>query len=253
MVVCRGVKYATMSVNNRRVLGLWPVIGLFLIAAGPAFAQAGGEVIDAKVTHFESSIGAPTPPDEVKLRLRVVDERGHDFTWDYELNESDAKRWLAEGEERRLLLIDHYISMFQQLDADVARGKIAPADAKIDQKKAQGYITLADIAAVVKSRAAAKADAGAAKSIAKKCNPPQVIRRVEPKYTNEARKARYQGIVTLEVIVLADGSVDILRIARRLGFGLDENAVAAVKQWKFAPRPEDCPKAFTVDVTFSLR
>src|SRR5262249_54934749 len=101
-------------------------VALLLFAATPAFAQAGGEVVDVRVTHVVSSIGAPTPPDQIQLLLlRVVDERGHAFTQAFgslgttlddllksaksasvSLTESDVKRWLAGGEERRLLLID---------------------------------------------------------------------------------------------------------------------------------------------------
>ncbi|PYV66253.1 MAG: hypothetical protein DMG97_29960 [Acidobacteria bacterium] len=68
-----------------------------------------------------------------------------------------------------------------------------------------------------------------------KCDPPVVLQRVEPRYSEEARKARYDGTVVLEVIIRADGSVDVQRIVRSLGFGLDENAIAAIKQWKFRP------------------
>src|SRR5947207_121492 len=129
-------------------------------AAVPVFAQAGGEVVDVKVTHVVSSIGAPTPPDDIQLRLRVVDEHGHAFTQVFTnnvadlladslsrllkpsippfapLNESDAQRWLAGGEERRLLLIDCYISMFQRLDEVVARGVVVSTNARIEPKAA---------------------------------------------------------------------------------------------------------------------
>jgi TonB family protein len=64
---------------------------------------------------------------------------------------------------------------------------------------------------------------------------PTIIRRVEPQYSEEARKARYQGMVVLEAIVRKDGSVEIVRVVRSLGFGLDESAIQALRQWKFRP------------------
>src|SRR5207249_9418138 len=64
---------------------------------------------------------------------------------------------------------------------------------------------------------------------------PTVIHRVEPQYSEEARKARYQGTVVLEAIVRRDGTCDIIRVVRSLGFGLDENAMQALKQWRFRP------------------
>src|SRR5215831_19086885 len=95
---------------------LW-VICFLVFGIMDAFAQAGGEVTEAKVTHSVSSVGAEMPTDEVELRLRVVDERGHEFSESQKLNETDAKHWLADGQERKLLLIDFYIPMFQILDA----------------------------------------------------------------------------------------------------------------------------------------
>src|SRR5262245_887813 len=86
--------------------------------------------------------------------------------------------------------------------------------------------------------------------------PPTVLSRVEPQYSEEARKARYQGTVVLEAIVKRDGTVDILRVVRSLGFGLHENAIQALKQWRFKPGmrngiPVDV--ALNIEVNFNLR
>jgi periplasmic protein TonB len=85
---------------------------------------------------------------------------------------------------------------------------------------------------------------------------PTVVSRVEPQYSEEARKARYQGTVILEAIVRRDGTVDIQRVVRSLGFGLDENAIQALKQWKFRPGmrngiPVDV--SLNIEVNFNLR
>jgi len=87
-------------------------------------------------------------------------------------------------------------------------------------------------------------------------SPPSVVSRVEPQYSEEARKARYQGTVVLEAIVRKDGTVDILRVVRSLGFGLDENAIDALKKWRFRPGtkggvPVDV--ALNIEVNFNLR
>jgi TonB family protein len=86
--------------------------------------------------------------------------------------------------------------------------------------------------------------------------PPTVLQRVEPQYSEEARKARYQGTVVLEAIVRRDGTVDIQRVVRSLGFGLDENAIQALKQWRFRPGmrngvPVDV--SLNIEVNFNLR
>lgn len=86
--------------------------------------------------------------------------------------------------------------------------------------------------------------------------PPKVIARVQPVYSAEAREAGSQGVVVLEAIVHADGSVEILRVVRRVGFGLDETAIDALRQWKFQPGMrggEPVDVALNIEVSFNLR
>jgi protein TonB len=85
---------------------------------------------------------------------------------------------------------------------------------------------------------------------------PTVVFRVEPQYSEEARRARYQGTVVLQTIVRKDGTVDIVNLVRSLGFGLDENAIRALKQWRFHPAlkngvPVDA--SLNIEVRFNLR
>ena len=87
---------------------------------------------------------------------------------------------------------------------------------------------------------------------------PVVIEQVKPQYTADAMRAKVQGAVWLECIVLPDGTVGDVRIARSLDsrFGLDEEAIAAARRWRFKPgllngRP--VPVAITIELTFSLR
>ncbi len=84
---------------------------------------------------------------------------------------------------------------------------------------------------------------------------PVPIYRVEPEYTEEARKAKYQGTVVLYCVVDPDGLVRNVRVMRSLGLGLDEKAVEAVKQWKFRPGMKDgrpVPVTASIEVTFRL-
>ena len=68
---------------------------------------------------------------------------------------------------------------------------------------------------------------------------PRLLYKVEPEYSEEARKAKYQGTVMLAVEVWEDGLAHNIRVLRSLGLGLDEKAVEAVKQWKFSPGKKD--------------
>lgn len=92
--------------------------------------------------------------------------------------------------------------------------------------------------------------------VGKGVSAPVVIRRIEPEYSEEARKARYQGTVMLQALVRKDGTVDVLNLVRSLGFGLDQNAIDALKQWRFRPammngKPVDV--RINIEVSFNLR
>ena len=68
---------------------------------------------------------------------------------------------------------------------------------------------------------------------------PRTLYAPDPEYSEEARKAKYQGVVVLWVVVGPDGRVHDMRVARPLGLGLDEKALEAVKQWRFEPARKD--------------
>ena len=68
---------------------------------------------------------------------------------------------------------------------------------------------------------------------------PRAIYDPDPEYSEEARRAKYQGTVLLWVIVGPDGRPRDIRVQRSLGMGLDEKAVEAVRQWRFEPSTKD--------------
>jgi len=88
--------------------------------------------------------------------------------------------------------------------------------------------------------------------------PPRILREVKPQYTADAMRAKVQGVVELEAVVLPDGSVGEVRIVRSLDavFGLDQEAIKAVRQWRFVPGTRlGQPVAVLVgiELTFTLR
>jgi len=81
-----------------------------------------------------------------------------------------------------------------------------------------------------------------------------VIYRPEPEYSNEARKARVQGTVTIAAVIDAQGRPQGLRVIQPLGLGLDEKAVEAVRRWRFQPAMKDThPVAVLVNIEVSFR
>lgn len=86
--------------------------------------------------------------------------------------------------------------------------------------------------------------------------PPRLLREVKAQYTEDARTRGVTGDVILEIVIRSDGSVGDVKVLRGLGFGLDDRAVAAVRNWKFSPArrlgtPVDV--IVEVEVEFSLR
>lgn len=84
--------------------------------------------------------------------------------------------------------------------------------------------------------------------------PPSIVREVKPDYPQDARRRGVEGDVVLEVIVRADGSVGQVRLLQGLGAGLDERAIAAVRQWRFDPaRRQGTPVDVVVEIAVEFR
>lgn len=87
---------------------------------------------------------------------------------------------------------------------------------------------------------------------------PVVIQQVKPQYTADAMRAKMQGSVWLECVVLPDGTVGDVRVTRSLDqrFGLDQEAIAAARRWRFKPglmNGQPVPVLITIELTFTLR
>src|SRR5947209_800498 len=84
---------------------------------------------------------------------------------------------------------------------------------------------------------------------------PKAIYNPDPEYSEEARKAKFQGTVVLSLIVGADGVPRDIKVARSVGLGLDEKAIETVKTWKFDPGTKDGKPVATyatIEVAFHL-
>jgi len=83
---------------------------------------------------------------------------------------------------------------------------------------------------------------------------PRVLYSPDPEFSEEARKAKFQGTVILAIIVGTDGRAHDVRILRSLGMGLDEKAIDAIRQWKFdAGRKDGVAVAVKVNVEVNFR
>jgi TonB family protein len=80
---------------------------------------------------------------------------------------------------------------------------------------------------------------GDAFRMGKGVTPPRVVYQIDPEFSEEARKAKYQGNCVLGLIVDASGRPTKIRVLNALGMGLDEKAIESVKNWKFEPGKKD--------------
>jgi TonB family protein len=84
---------------------------------------------------------------------------------------------------------------------------------------------------------------------------PVLLSKVEPKYSEDARLAKYQGTALLSIEIGGDGFPRNIRVIRSLGLGLDQKAVEALRQWRFKPSTRNgqpVKVAATVEMTFRL-
>jgi TonB family protein len=75
--------------------------------------------------------------------------------------------------------------------------------------------------------------------VAPRIVPAEILSKPTPAYTDDARHARIEGEVLLEVVLEASGHIRVLRVVRGLGHGLDESAVRAAEQISFKPAMRD--------------
>lgn len=87
---------------------------------------------------------------------------------------------------------------------------------------------------------------------------PRLLQEIKPIYTAEAMRAKVQGVVQLRAIVLPDGSVGRIEVLKSLDsvFGLDQEAIKAARQWRFAPGMrlgEPVAVRVVLELSFTLR
>jgi TonB family protein len=87
---------------------------------------------------------------------------------------------------------------------------------------------------------------------------PVLRQEVKPQYTADAMRAKIQGVVVVECVVNTDGTVGKAEVIRSLdrNFGLDQEALKAVRQWRFDPgmrQGQPVPVLVSIELTFTLR
>ncbi len=122
-----------------------------------------------------------------------------------------------------------------------------PDEAAEFERRAQAYRT---------AKADPQTDTGLGSAASGSVDQPAVLlEQTEPDYTDEARIANHEGNVLLQVVVDTDGRARNISVLRHLGLGLDEQAVAAVRQWRFRParrNGQQVPSTVRLQIAFRL-
>ena len=85
--------------------------------------------------------------------------------------------------------------------------------------------------------------------------PPEVLYYTDPFYTRAAREKKIEGLVTIEGAFDVKGCMKVVRVVKTIGFGLDENALDALRSWRFSPAKrngEFVDAIAEIDIDFSL-
>ena len=112
---------------------------------------------------------------------------------------------------------------------------------------------------LVAGSAAAQAPQGAKDPVYKPgdgVSAPVLVKEVRPQYPAKAKDARIQGTVLLECVVETDGTVGDVKVTKSLDEDLDQEAIKAVKQWRFEPGKKDGKAVrvqITLEMTFTLK
>jgi len=85
--------------------------------------------------------------------------------------------------------------------------------------------------------------------------PPRIIYQIDPEFTESARAAKFSGTTVVRLEINKSGAIQDVQIVRPIGFGLDDQAVRAVEQWRFSPAKrngEPLEVLVNVEVNFKL-
>jgi len=223
----------------------------------------GDEVVQLYVQHLGSAVERPQLELKGFKRVNISAGAAQDVTFDlkpHDLAYWDvaAHAWRVEKEQIRVLAggssdnlpvqgVLQVVSAGDYLPGTGAAGawKAGDANVNLDQKGAN-----------TANGASSGGPAGKLYHVGAGVSPPVPLNSVSAEFSEQARKARYQGVCLISVIIDAQGKPQNPRVVRPIGMGLDEKALEAVKKYKFKPAMKDgktpVPVMITVEVNFRL-
>jgi TonB family protein len=214
---------------------------LFLIAAAPALF--GTTTLEVRSAMHAMTIDVEGEDDTREYAVRVTDQESGELLLNQLLEGSKAQARLAvdDGRVLQVQVEDIGIAIVAKLLVQVNGQTIDSIETRWFTHNRSGIVPVPTVEAPPPPDGPVR--------VGGSVRAPVLISRVEPQFTEAARKAHISGIVIVEVIIDRRGEVREAKVLKPLPFGLDQAALDAVKQWKFRPGTlEGTP----VDVIFNL-
>jgi TonB family protein len=212
-------------------------------------------------THTNTKVDMAAAMDYFQRAVAVAStpkESGRALTWLANAESSDpSMASQAEAHFRTAIAQQDPTSTEESISLDLLARFLDERDRGDEAKELRarsGAIVKAQMSELQASSHAAYSEVFKA-NVAQGTTPPKLLKKVEPEYNEDARAAKYQGTVVLQVVIGPDGFAHNIQVVRSLGLGLDQKAAEAVTQWQFSPGMKDgspVPVAATVEVNFRL-
>lgn len=171
----------------------------------------------------------------------------------------DASLAVSRGDETFTIVVPASLRRSAPGQVRQLRGADVCVKGVVELRQVGVAVRVADLSTIRIVKAASTADAPASEAL-DPCEveliSPRVLQEVKPPYTAEAMRARIEGVVGLEAVVLPTGMVGLVRVTKSLDSGLDEQAVKALRQWKFAAGTRlgvPVPVLVSVEMSFAVR
>ena len=205
-------------------------LALLLLFAAPAFAASKSQILSARSAHHDLRVErSVVSADRIGYDVTVVDLDSGKTVMSSHVSGKPGEALDVNGDANGQQIRVHlaYSEQFFSATLNVIGGKTI-----VDELRSSWPI-----------------DAPGALRVGGDVKAPVVVRRVNPKYPEEARRTHVTGIVVLQVLIGKDGYVKHVEVLKPLMFLLDQSAIDAVRQWQFRPGTLD---GKPVDVVFDL-
>jgi TonB family protein len=226
------------------VAAAWAAGAVLVVTMSPlrmvAAPQAGGDVAISRARLLTKSA-------LVTVDVKVTDSNGRSVSGlsagDFEMTEDGVAQSIRVFEYQKVddasassyYVLGYYAGSPKEagMYRTIAVTLKGNAQAKLEYRP--GYYTRGDVG----DPFAGVANGGGGSATDLGIRPPALLYKREPGYSEEARRAKWQGSVVLQVDVSESGQATNVQVVRTLGLGLDEKAIEAVQQWRFRPATKD--------------